>query len=667
MRRRFYGDEILEAFPVVNTVGFVREEQPVNIIDEFNKSNIPNKLCAYTLSNDETDIKTPYSYGKAYFYETVNGIRTVTLYVGSRIPINVTPGSTERFVIYAYSNNSEWSMSDFEKPVWFFSGKLQRFGLARGGSGTYSGLKAVDISKKCYCIGSEGFLNYNSPNTDVIIPDFITEISTNLLWSSVINKLVLPKSIVRYHNYYNYIGLGGSTVNQIVLDTELNDLFNGNTKCQDFIISEENNRYYIDENNILRYKKDDGSNIICRGTKYINTSIIGDSKHILPYAFYNNTSLQGIVTLKNEITDIGDYAFYYCENIKGEFTIPDSVTSIGAYCFNSTINVTSMSVGNGVTEILSGTFGNMSSLVEFKFSNSIKKWSGRPFPNTQKINAVYYEGTLEDWLAIDFSLANSEATPAYRLAYNNGTIYFNNVPYDSWIFPDGITSIGAYSMKGFNAGEDIVLPDTLKSIGYESFAYCVNVKSITIPNSITEIDETSFNLCSRVTNMTLNSNYFYDWGRCFTNLSIITLGENVTDYFLDGNILYYKKDDRFECIKVDRHYSNTELTILDGCKVIHQCACYYLNKITDLTLPSTLEEIKADAFKVCRNITDIYCKATTPPIITSNSAFEYNYIKDSCTLHVPIGSLDAYRGADYWGTSPTGTYYFTNIIDDIEL
>jgi len=52
-------------------------------------------------------------------------------------------------------------------------------------------------------------------------------------------------------------------------------------------------------------------------------------------------------------------------------------------------------------------------------------------------------------------------------------------------------------------------------------------------------------------------------------------------------------------------------------------------------------------------LTEIHCKATTPPTINS---FAFNN-ESSCTLYVPEGYKSVYETADYWKD-------FTNIVEE---
>jgi hypothetical protein len=45
-------------------------------------------------------------------------------------------------------------------------------------------------------------------------------------------------------------------------------------------------------------------------------------------------------------------------------------------------------------------------------------------------------------------------------------------------------------------------------------------------------------------------------------------------------------------------------------------------------------------------LTNVYCKSTTPPILANKYAFSSNV--SSRKFYVPMGSVDAYKGATNW-------------------
>ena len=68
--------------------------------------------------------------------------------------------------------------------------------------------------------------------------------------------------------------------------------------------------------------------------------------------------------------------------------------------------------------------------------------------------------------------------------------------------------------------------------------------------------------------------------------------------------------------------------------------------LNSVVIPSSITSIGEAAFQNCSNLTDVYCCADNVPK-TKSSVFK-NVPVASATLHVPAGSIDAYRTTSPW-------------------
>ena len=94
---------------------------------------------------------------------------------------------------------------------------------------------------------------------------------------------------------------------------------------------------------------------------------------------------------------------------------------------------------------------------------------------------------------------------------------------------------------------------------------------------------------------------------------------------------------------------------LYGVKVI-DTFFYDCQNLTSITIPDTVTTINYLAFNGCRSLADIYFKSTTPP-----SIYKASDIPTITTIHVPIGSGEAYKSATNWSDLAS------RIIEDIEI
>lgn len=75
-----------------------------------------------------------------------------------------------------------------------------------------------------------------------------------------------------------------------------------------------------------------------------------------------------------------------------------------------------------------------------------------------------------------------------------------------------------------------------------------------------------------------------------------------------------------------------------------------------ITIPDSVTTINYAAFHATTRLVNIYLKSAVPPTITS-----INIIPSTTTIHVPIGSGDAYKAATNW------SYHSSRIVEDIVI
>ena len=82
----------------------------------------------------------------------------------------------------------------------------------------------------------------------------------------------------------------------------------------------------------------------------------------------------------------------------------------------------------------------------------------------------------------------------------------------------------------------------------------------------------------------------------------------------------------------------------------------YCTSLTSAVIGNSVASIGEYAFEACTSLTDIYVNPTTPPSLGDTFA-----IPHLCTIHVPIGSGDAYKSATNWSSIAY------RIVEDIEI
>ena len=133
--------------------------------------------------------------------------------------------------------------------------------------------------------------------------------------------------------------------------------------------------------------------------------------------------------------------------------------------------------------------------------------------------------------------------------------------------------------------QSIVLADSITTIYDEAFAYCKNLNSVTIPDSLTYIHPYVFNTCSNL-----------------TDVHVVSLEAWCNILFANE----YSSPLRY----ADNFYVNnellTELVIPESISTIQSYAFFGYSKLTSVVFHNGVTEIKADAFKYCSKLTDVY-------------------------------------------------------------
>ncbi len=337
--------------------------------------------------------------------------------------------------------------------------------------------------------------------------------------------------------------------------------------------------YRLSFNNIKTVKLPDSVKTIGYGAfsycKNLNSINLPDGlTSIGEDAFYNCTSLNSI-TIPDSVTYIGDNAFCYCTGITS-IEMPEGLSEIGDWVFANCSKLTSIKFSDGVTEIGEGAFLGCTSLVEIYVPATLKKWGYRSFEKCDSLQNVNITD-IKAWCESDFIYHTSNPL-------NNGAkLYINGTIVEDLVIPDTVTKIGKYAFYNCKSFKSIKIGKNVQAIGDCAFYGCANVVSIQIPEKVITIGRQSFAKCEKLETVTLSEN-------------VESLGEFAFSdclklkafYVADGNTTYSSADGVL--------FNSDKTVLLD----------YPINKSgSTYTMPDTVTEISAEAFKGCIQLTSI--------------------------------------------------------------
>ena len=157
--------------------------------------------------------------------------------------------------------------------------------------------------------------------------------------------------------------------------------------------------------------------------------------------------------------------------------------------------------------------------------------------------------------------------------------------------------------------ESVILPPTIETIEGDAFHDCPKLASINIPDGVKSIGSYAFAGDLQLSEITLPQ-------------SVETIGKNA---FAATGL--------------------RSLALPEGFTAVAESICFNCKSLTSLTLPSTTTNVGYRAFSYCEALTEIHCKATTPPTL-EQYAFE-DVVKER-KIYVPQGSVEAYKTAEGW-------------------
>jgi len=276
------------------------------------------------------------------------------------------------------------------------------------------------------------------------------------------------------------------------------------------------------------------------------------------------------IHLPDNLESIGEYAFKNCRKLK-QITIPLSVQNIEAWAFHKS-GITSIVIPEGITWIRNNTFDQCDSLIEITLPRSLTVIGGDAFFNCKSLKDVYYNGTEEQWEAIDiwtygdFVPSNMDLTSAtihcMDTALNMGMLNIKK-SYDNFYLFRGDPNI--YNMNTPDAAEYAELSTIAKMVGNGSpgdirwFSSDESILSISLTGSLIPdfIGHAPGTVTVTVTNGN-GENLFFPVTVLQPNILSFETVHDAKQFYYGGG--FYSEESQFsDCVEIFLRFENMQV------------------------------------------------------------------------------------------------------------
>ena len=267
-----------------------------------------------------------------------------------------------------------------------------------------------------------------------------------------------------------------------------------------------------------------------------------------------------------KVTWIGEEAFRGNDNVTSVI-IGDNVTNIGKLAFFGCEKLTSITMGNSVETIHEQAFSYMPALTELKLSNSVKAIGHAVFMGSEKLTSVDLNEGLEtiDIEAFD-GCANLESIKipnsvkiigsySEELDFHFSSCFWKCKKLVSVQLGNGISVLGGQTFQECASLKSIVIPVNVTKIEQGCFSQCSELSSVAILGNVTRIGDRTFDRCKELGDMycyasdvpALGAEVFKD---CYLGYATLHVPANLINTYKDtpqwkdfGNIVALKEGD----------------------------------------------------------------------------------------------------------------------------
>lgn len=350
--------------------------------------------------------------------------------------------------------------------------------------------------------------------------------------------------------------------------------------------------------------------------------------------------IDGVLTIPSEINGkpvVGITGMNFSEDIQ-EIILPDSVTVLGENAFSYLENLTTVTVGTGLTNLTYDMLLGCSNLTAVNVAEEN--------PHICSVNGVVYDKAMTTLLFYPQAGSREYTVPATvsnidALSYGvysdivitfdensevfttvDGVTYtadMTRVVYcdpnkaGAYVMPDTVTEIAPGAFKSCTELTNVTLSSKVTTIAYATFADCTALKTMVLPQALTSIDPYALANTSSLEGIELPETLEFIGEGAFrrSGLPAVTIPDSTVaiDYaaFCESGVATLNLGNGLKAIESKAFYGTPikELVLPDSLEYMGPMVFSNCDSLESVTLNTTLESISYGAFAGCQALSAI--------------------------------------------------------------
>ncbi len=319
--------------------------------------------------------------------------------------------------------------------------------LQEGAFANCASLQDVQFGNSLVEIGAMAFLN-DAGLTDVVLPEVLVELHRNVFTGcTALTEITIPATLDKGEAFGYDADAQGPFADSGLTTVHFEE---GTTEIAENLFT---------------------------GVKTLTNVTIPDTVVSIEYGAFANTGLMSV-------------------------TIPDSVVVIGNGAFANNMALTSVTLGNNVTEMNNAVFQNCAKLSMVQLSEALQIIPMDAFENDKALKTIVIPDSVTELEEAAFKNSGLTEVTIPESVKTVGCSVFEGTPLKKVVM-NGTADISYRMFAGCKHLTDITMARGVKNVESEAFEDCILLKSIEFPYGVKSIGDNIFNKCTSLTSVTI--------------------------------------------------------------------------------------------------------------------------------------------------------------------